>query len=228
MWAWGANNLGQIGVGINGTGLLADVASPTPIAPFTSLNNVPAFIPAGKIACGATHSMVITVHGDLWTWGAQGRPCLGHNDSPISTSWTTKLAHMSSRPQQHKTKDSLLGSTVPYELLSWVNRWSKPRRIQAAAGDQAQFFATFCLIDGNPGVSFCSVAGGDLHTVGVTVEGDVYMWGEGPAIPACWSELSETSRDNNTNDSALPRRVNSTWLSELSTLHACEALAAGM
>jgi len=76
VWAWGENSSGQLG---NGTYVFAH----TPFV-LTSLNGRP----IRKVACGASHSMVLSMSGRMYSWGDNSFGQLGTGD-------TTKLL----RPQ---------------------------------------------------------------------------------------------------------------------------------
>ena len=58
---------GKLGLGSD-----ANVAAPRPISALKT-------VPTKTMACGGSHSVAITVTGDVWTWGKAIRGQLGHN-----------------------------------------------------------------------------------------------------------------------------------------------------
>ena len=67
LFAWGSNNFGQLGLGMQKNGR-SDVMIPTKLA-------LPAHIEGRRVACGARHSALITESGRLllWGWGEEGQ-----------------------------------------------------------------------------------------------------------------------------------------------------------
>jgi hypothetical protein len=55
---------------------------------------------------------------------------------------------------------------VPYELQSWVNRWSRPRRIEATIG-----------------LRIAQLSAGDMHTALLTDSGQLLLCGSGTVVP---------------------------------------------
>jgi alpha-tubulin suppressor-like RCC1 family protein len=66
LWAWGANDRGQLGIGET----TRDSHAPL-------LTRLPAGIPR-IIACGGNHSLAVDANGNLWAWGSNGRGQLGN------------------------------------------------------------------------------------------------------------------------------------------------------
>lgn len=82
VWAWGRNNLRQLGDGTT-------VNKTTPFQ-VSGLSNIAA------IAAGAEHSMVIKSDGTVWTWGGNTNGQLGNNSttsvgSPVQASGLTSI-----------------------------------------------------------------------------------------------------------------------------------------
>ena len=46
---------------------------------------------AVSVACGSYHSLVIDGEGYVWSWGARGGSCLGHNDVPLQGPWRERI-----------------------------------------------------------------------------------------------------------------------------------------
>lgn len=66
LYAWGLNEEGQLGLG-------SRAASPTPMAVSGTAHCGP-----GRVSCGDFHSAMVTVRGDLYTWGYGRAGRLGH------------------------------------------------------------------------------------------------------------------------------------------------------
>lgn len=176
LWAWGSNMMGQLGTGLSEDQALADSLSPVLVPPFvTSKDNdnnnndddddgATTAVRAQSVACGVGHSLVIDTAGAIWTWGARGRACLGHNDAVVSRHGIAKnpnllTADINFAKQQDEQESN------PGEAIEWVFSWSRPRRLAAADG-----------------LKFACVDGGEQHSTAVTAEGRVYAWGEGSAL----------------------------------------------
>ena len=72
MWAWGDGTYGRLGLGDN-----FDRWRPSQVGAGTEF----AAVEIKQVVCGFAHSLALTLHGDLYSWGrgAQGR--LGHSDN---------------------------------------------------------------------------------------------------------------------------------------------------
>jgi alpha-tubulin suppressor-like RCC1 family protein len=66
--AWGDNQYGQVGNGMQTLVYPSATAVPPPIASFSSLTSV---------AAGRSHSIAVKANGDIWTWGRNHKGQLG-------------------------------------------------------------------------------------------------------------------------------------------------------
>lgn len=210
--------MGQLGIGLIAESALEDALSPVLVPPFALYSkNEGDVIRVHKIACGVTHSVVIDHNGSIWSWGARGRACLGHNDSVISNA--TKKSSMLTVEMAFSKQDEQ--DATPAELIAWVETWSKPRCISALRG-----------------IQFANVDAGEQHTTAMTTGGLVYTWGEGAAVPQN-SIISANSSDIQTDGPKattttapppvvpVPRQCTRTWLAGLSTVHTVSVHCAG-
>lgn len=78
---------------------------------------------------------------------------------------------------------------VPYELLSWCNRWATPRRIQISDG-----------------VAISAVHAGDNNTVMLSTSGQLYICGSGSAVPQ-FSAHEDISFDNKSDVSRISKHT---------------------
>ena len=69
VWCWGANDLGQLGIGATDT---SGTPRPTPPTPVSNMTD------AVALTVGDSHSCVIRKDGTVWCWGANDRGQLGN------------------------------------------------------------------------------------------------------------------------------------------------------
>ena len=183
---WGQNSCGQLGIGPNYVGVLRDMLLPITVFPFvgstqrtqgtgSKMGTLPtifeeddatfkAFNGPGLIAasiwCAAYHSAVIDTNGTVYTFGARGSFCLGHNDAYLNGDWADRTNSVFS------ISTNATEVQIPYELLPWCRMWSRPRRVVALENSRIRAFS-----------------GGDLHSVFLSEEGHIFICGNGPVSP---------------------------------------------
>ena len=172
--------------------------------------------PSGRVVvCGAFHSVCIDQRGLVYTWGARGSPCLGHNDAAIVGDWNRRINSIFSIAATENR------AMVPYELYPWCLTWSMPRCVQALAGgplqsslggygqeDDATSLGGGSTIGGVSASSevhvsakqrVVQVSAGDLCTAFLTAEGKFFLCGTGPAVPS-FTPASQTLQDIDPNN----------------------------
>ena len=77
LYSWGSGSWGKLGLGTD-----ANSATPRLVSNLKS-------IPVRAVACGGHHSVVITVAGDVWTWGKGLRGQLGHSTVKVKAASPT-------------------------------------------------------------------------------------------------------------------------------------------
>lgn len=188
--------------------------------------------PLGRsVVCGAFHSVCVDHRGLVYTWGARGSPCLGHQDAPIVGEWNQRINSTFSI----SATDSK--AMVPFELFDWCVTWSMPRCVQALAGGALQSsggadsFAhdDSSVAESTGGISASSdahvsaklkvtqVCAGDLSTGFLTVDGKFFLCGTGPCVPSFMpasrtlNEMSEGEDDEEEEeaDQEAMRRISS-------------------
>lgn len=271
MLSWGQNSCGQLGNGPSSAGYLNDAYRPVLIPYFGQItandetdytryamkngnqlyrdrlddlrNTQVDLHKITKISCGAFHSVCLDEKGIVWTWGARGSPCLGHNDSPLVGSWNARINSIFSI----STTESKI--MVPYELMDWCMIWSMPRLIRALAGGPL-------LHPQNTESSSISISGDTTTTAGAYVsakqrivqicasdlgsgflsnEGKFFLCGSGPAVPILISASQKLAENEDDDDEdsidedvaspkeirplvvASPRCPSDVWLRELCT-----------
>ena len=236
--SWGHNSCGQIGSGVSASGFLRDCLIPAIVSPFNSnssssssssssgnsnsgesnTNNSKTIntqttsidpssgVRVESIACGAHHSICIDDRGCVWTWGARGADCLGHYDCQIEGDWAARIGGVFAAGTNSPKV------MVPFELLDWCSKWSKPRRVMSL------------------GERIVSATAGDMHSVFLTSDGVMYICGAGPVVPSFvpggdtgTGAMTENENDNEEVEIvpplavAVPRCPTSIWLTPLST-----------
>jgi hypothetical protein len=153
------------------------------------------------VCCGAFHSVCVTTSGLVYTWGARGSPCLGHNDSPLVGEWNRRVNHIFS------ISATVSRAMVPNELFHWCLTWATPRCVMALAGGPLQSAGgggsgleddySVSAGGGTAGAGsvysadnhvsarqrVVQVCAGDLCTAFLTAEGRLFLCGSGPAVP---------------------------------------------
>ena len=90
LFAWGQNSCGQLGVGCDSSGFLFSCTYPAAVHPFSRTER-DEFVRAVSVTCGSYHSLVVDGEGSVWSWGARGGSCIGHNDAPLQGSWKSRV-----------------------------------------------------------------------------------------------------------------------------------------
>lgn len=193
--AWGQNSCGQIGNGPTSTGFLTDAFSPVCVPPFGNPrkgngdNFLKRFggeryeelirqrltaeaIEACIVTAGAFHSVVVDTTGRVYTWGARGAPCLGHQDSGLLVNeWATRINSIFS------ITSSETSCMVPFELLKWTSLWSCPRPVEIMVKIGEYKVTTTAEYPASKEI--LQVAAGDFHTAIRTRQGHLYLCGTG-------------------------------------------------
>jgi alpha-tubulin suppressor-like RCC1 family protein len=188
--AWGQNSCGQLGTGVSRSGFLRDNHRPTYVAPFCPplerKNRDPGDADptassmsqhSGRkvtvVACGTFHSAVVEEGGAVWTWGARGHPCLGHDDAPLIGPWAKKIQVIFAAA----TNTTKL--MIPYELVPWVSTWSVPRCLDSLANRRRDAPLGVVL----KSTRIVQVSCGDMHSAFLSATGRIFFCGDGPVVP---------------------------------------------
>lgn len=191
LFSWGQNSCGQVGVGCTPSGYLRDALTPREIfllPPVFAMDdiikrneiirnnsfgvnssvdqNIP-LLKAMDICCGSFHSLVKDSKGGIWSWGARGDSCLGHNDAPLGGAWGAKVNNI------FAVNTIYAQLMVPFEIVDWCNQWSLPRRI-AAFGNENSFVNKQDIIQ---------MTAGDMHSGFLCKSGRFYLCGSGAVVP---------------------------------------------
>ncbi|CAM9411965.1 unnamed protein product [Ectocarpus sp. 13 AM-2016] len=155
------------------------------------------------IACGPEHSIAIDSGGAAWTWGAEGRACLGHGEAGFGApgGGTAVAAEAQARAMDlagegDGTDNRQTQTFIPLSREREVSRararralaggWAVPREIASLASPSPPPKATATNTrntgEGTGGVKVVAAACGFSHTALVTEDGRMYLFGEGAAV----------------------------------------------
>ena len=199
--AWGQNSCGQLGTGVTRSGFLRDNYSPTYVPPFCPLSSTESFgtvksggssgLKASVVACGMYHSVAVEEGGAVWTWGARGHACLGHDDAPLIGPWEKKIqAIFASATNTTKVM-------IPHELLPWCSTWSVPRCLDSLAN---KFRDTDSSGKVSKNTRIVQVTCGDMHSAFLSASGRIFFCGDGPVVPPMISQSPESDVMEEEND----------------------------
>lgn len=147
--SWGRGNHGQLGHGTTG-----DLLTPVEVAIANERQ-----LKWRDVAAGENWSMALDVHGRVWTWGACGGAVLGHGSGASKTAIITEtiLQRHHRLLKQASTKSEIAPPPMPQ--LNWM---------------RPQLVPSF----GNGGIQIQQLSAGLEHAAAVSVNGDLYQWGE--------------------------------------------------
>lgn len=206
VYAWGQNSCGQVGNGPTPSGFLRDAMDPVHIIchgantdsgtvadraySSSSISSIRNDTGRGKrvlsvklmdICCGTFHSVVKDVHQGVWSWGARGDVCLGHNDPLLTGSWASRVSSVFSASSNNSK------ILVPFELVDWCTKWATPRRIKALT-------VTNTNVDKE---EIVQLTAGDMHTGFLYSSGRFYLCGSGPVVPPIVVRAVDEEEDDN-------------------------------
>jgi len=165
VYVWGRNDYGQLGL----PGDLANKNMPIK-------NNVLSGIDILNVWCGANHTIIRDTNGDFWVLGLNntGQLGLGNTTSPIDT--PTKNNNLSTPLLE--IVDVICGANhnIAFDSDGNVYVWGFNSTGQLGLGDAVNKTLP-TLNPGLTGLSIVDLQCGDNHSVAVTSDGEVYVWG---------------------------------------------------
>jgi alpha-tubulin suppressor-like RCC1 family protein len=181
VWAWGADNRGQLGDSDLSTYSQQSSAVQVMVDPSTPLTNVK------EIAAGEAFSMALTYDGKLYTWGDNyfGKLGLGNNSYSYTASYPVQIAgpgindHNISRIFTNSSFSSVFYTTVSNSVYGWGDNTSGQLgvgyEINNGAGDPpiSAPIEIISLRDKN----VVDIIGGQEHTLVLTSAGNVLGMG---------------------------------------------------
>ena len=164
LWAWGANDVGQLGLGAAGG------AHPSPARVGTATNWT-------AVACGATYSLALRADGTLWGWGFNGSGQLGkgdqkERDAPVRVGSATNWTAVACGPDDHSLalrSDGTLWAwgDDQYGQLGLGSADGSPHHTPTRVGTASDWVAVSC----GGGSSFALRSDGSLWAWGRNVDG---------------------------------------------------------
>ncbi|CAM9808914.1 unnamed protein product [Ectocarpus sp. 6 AP-2014] len=155
------------------------------------------------IACGPEHSIAIDSGGAAWTWGAEGRACLGHGEAGFgapgggtAVAAEAQAKAMGLAGEGGGTDNRRTQTFIPLSREREVSRararralaggWAVPREIASLASasppPKRTASNTRNTREGTGRVKVVAAACGFSHTALVTEDGRMYLLGEGAAL----------------------------------------------
>lgn len=155
VWAWGINNLGQLGDGTN--------ANKTEPVQVEGLTNVV------QVAAGYNHSLALKSDGTVWAWGYNSSGQLGDGTTarritPVQVSGLSDIIHISSGMYH--------GLALKADGTVWA--WGCNNYGQLGLGATGNK-TTPVLVRGLTDV--IQIAGGYYHSLALKADGTVWAWG---------------------------------------------------
>lgn len=156
LWAWGRNNVGQIGDG----SAVAMRTTPTQIGTSSDWQSV---------SCGASHSLALKSNGTLWAWGLNSSGQLGNGNNtnsnvPTQVGTDTDWAFISA------------GDEFSLALKTNGTLWAWGRNDSNQLGDGTTVAKNTPLQIGNQS-NWESISTGANHSFAIKTNGTLYGWG---------------------------------------------------
>ncbi|CAL5222769.1 g5181 [Coccomyxa viridis] len=156
VYAWGGNEYGQCHV----EWAVRDVVEPTPCVPGLRIK---------QVSAGGMHSCVLTDTGEVWTWGEPwGDFSMKVDRSPKSVAGATDIVKIACGAFHN------LCLNAAGEVLAWgINDFGQ-------LGNGSTFYETSpTKVVGLESVRIADIAAGGWHSLALTTEGEVFVWGRG-------------------------------------------------
>jgi len=171
-FTFGSNETGQLGFAVTTDDVDGIYEQETPTA-----LDVLADKQVVRVAAGGMHSVVVTVEGDVYTWGCNDDEALGHKGEEWQPGLVEGLEDeqivLATAGDNHTAVLSAKG-----EVFTWGTYKDANGYLGFSAGQKKQ--ALPAKVKGLPDKDpVTQVASGDNHTLCVTAGGKVFGWGDG-------------------------------------------------
>lgn len=171
VWAWGANNLGQLGLGST-----VDVNVPTRI---TAIAN------AVAIAAGGTHSAVVLSNGELWSFGSRLYGTLGDGGAVTGLATTPVMSMVS----DVASVTASLNMTMVIKNDGTLSSWGSNSFGRLGLGHEMQEHLPVDI----PGLAdIVQISIRESTSLAVDSIGNVYGWGRAEAGQLGFAYLERT------------------------------------
>jgi alpha-tubulin suppressor-like RCC1 family protein len=159
VWAWGANDSGQVG---NNSASTADVLTPTPV-----------LTQALSISAGFAHSLAVRSDNTLWSWGNNLNGQLGTGTVGTNIILPTKITALSAVTAASAGTEHSLALLADGSVWAWGDN-SKGELGQPTASLGGSIAPV--LVAGLP--KAIAVAAGQYFSVALAADGTVWSWGD--------------------------------------------------
>mmetsp|Transcript_30194 Transcript_30194/g.85273 ORF Transcript_30194/g.85273 Transcript_30194/m.85273 type:complete len:798 (-) Transcript_30194:182-2575(-) len=167
LYAWGRNKAGQLGLDSPGS---KDVSRPTALPSLAAQGSKPV-----QVSCGAAHSVVLTEHGSLWSFGDNSLGQLG-----IGGSLHSKHSPREVKPPGSSGWKAVAAGrahTLALTESQAVYAWGQGLMGQLGLGDTTQRGEPTGII--SLGASKVTALGaGSATSFAITADGEVWGWGK--------------------------------------------------
>ena len=157
LWAWGANNYGQLGLG-NTT----NRSSPVQVGALTTWS---------KVCCGLYHTAAIKTDGTLWVWGRNNIGQLGlgnitNRSSPVQVGTLTTWSKVSC--------GKTLTAAIKTDSTLWTWGWNRYGQLGInASGERSSPVQVGTL------TTWSKIHATDSHMLAIKTDGTLWAWGAG-------------------------------------------------
>ena len=171
VYAWGNSNAGQLG-----TGSITRELVPVNIAALAGVT-------VAQVACGNLHSLALTDRGRVYQWGRYYYPIREEEGRAGVQKWGDRKEPSLVDALAHLEIRTIAAGGVHVLALDFAgNVWSWGGGLEGQLGHGVKQNEVYPLvIDGLKHVSVVSVAAGNEHSVAVSSDGGVYVWGSNRA-----------------------------------------------
>ena len=162
VWAWGKNNLGQVG---NGT--QKDTYSPVMLE---GLENIV------QVTCGGKFCLALDQDGQLWGWGSNRDSVLGQAKTGSCVSSPIALTVAEGIVIRQIAAGSDCGFILDDQGVLWA--WGRNDYFQLGCSDWKKSSSVELVRVSIPEENIIArVIGYNSHVMAITTEGNVYVWG---------------------------------------------------
>jgi len=182
--AWGIDASGRLGQGAEATAPPAVVHVPRPVLGLQGVT-------VKKVACCASHSLAMTIDGDLYAWGSAANgvlgltteqvaklPCDAATGAPYSAR-AIKVEGFHGPLTKYRVRDIACGNTfnVACCVGGMSYSWGSSKMGCLGNGDAKKLVPTPTEIEALRGQKIAQVDAGQSHVLALTESCDVWAWG---------------------------------------------------
>uniref|UniRef100_H3C0L9 HECT domain-containing protein n=1 Tax=Tetraodon nigroviridis TaxID=99883 RepID=H3C0L9_TETNG len=187
VFSWGAAEDGQLGL------------NPNPLSGRPSMVTIPLRVPVVQVACGKSHSVALTTGGDVLSWGSNSYGQLGLGTEVPSQETPALVAGLVGVPVSQISAGATHTMFLTLAGLVYCCGANQSGQLGLNRVDEKGRFDV-CMVPRLRPLGVCFISCGEAHTAALTMNGEVFTFGEG-----CHGQLGHGS----TADELRPRLVES-------------------